>query len=265
MQKVTDDIRRQEVMAAVERCVEVLKTRFGARRVIPFGSVAGKGIWHSGSDLDLAVEGLASERFFHAWASLREVLPSDVDVDMVPLEDASPELRARILAEEEMSDNPILTLKGLIEDELTTLRRTVEEMEEGLSHLALPPSQFEMNALASYIHQFYTGCERILERIAIQVDGGLPGGAFSHANLLDQMARERPGVRPPVLDEELWLCLQDYLEFRHFFRHAYGYTLEWAKLSPMAEGIRGTLANLQRQLMIFFDALIAGRGETPQT
>jgi hypothetical protein len=112
-----------------------------------------------------------------------------------------------------------------------------------------------MQALASYLHQFYTGCERILERLAVTVDGGLPGEAFSHANLLAQMARECPGVRPAVLHEALWLRLQDYLAFRHFFRHAYGYTLDWAKLGPLVTGMSTTLADLQGQLMACLDAL----------
>jgi predicted nucleotidyltransferase len=256
-----DIFSKTEVLALIERCTELLKTRFGAQRVIPFGSLVSRGVQHPGSDLDLAVEGLAPERFFRAWSSLREVLPYGFTVDLVPLEDVYPEMRARILEEEDMPDDPILVLKGLVDDELIALQRVIEEAREGMSRVADPPSRFEMNALASYIHQFYTGCERVLERLAVQIDGELPGGVFSHANLLAQMARGRPGVRPPVLDEGLWVRLQDYLEFRHFFRHAYGYTLDWAKLRPLVEGMSDTLADFQRQLGMFFDALVAGSGE----
>jgi hypothetical protein len=113
-----------------------------------------------------------------------------------------------------------------------------------------------MNALASYFHQLYTGCERILERIAVTVDGGRPGGAFSHANLLAQMAQAIPGVRPALLNEGLWLNLQDYLSFRHFFRHAYGYTLEWARLRPLVMDLSATQSDLRSQLTTFFDDLL---------
>jgi hypothetical protein len=95
----------------------------------------------------------------------------------------------------------------------------------------------------------------MLERIAVTVDGGLPGGAFSHANLLAQMARELPGIRPAVLSEALWLRLQDYLAFRHFSRHAYGYTLEWAKLRPLVSGMSAIRTDLQGQLTAFLDVL----------
>lgn len=260
-QVVPETERREQAVKTAEACCRLLKERFGARRVIVFGSLAGQGKWHERSDIDLAVEGMAAEQFFRAWASLWEILPPGVDVDLVPLEDVSPELRARILGEEAMPEDPLLALKGLVEDELMALQRIVEGTQEGLAHLTMPFSQFEMNALASYVHQFYTGCERMLERIAVHIDGEVPGEAFSHVNLLAQMARERSGVRPPVLDEGLWVRLQEYLAFRHFFRHAYGSTLEWARLRPLVEGMATTLAGFRGHSTAFFETMVRNRGE----
>jgi hypothetical protein len=158
------------------------------------------------------------------------------------LEQAGEALRARILGEKTMAEHPLRALKELVEDECAALGHIVPAVEEGLGSAEEPPAQFALNALASYLHQFYTGCERILERIAITVDGSLPGGAFSHANLLAQMDRALPGVRPAVLNEPLWLRLQDYLALRHFFRHAYGYMLEWPRLRPLVADMSATLA-----------------------
>jgi len=251
----TITLQQHEALALVARCAHVLQHRFGARRVIPFGSVVGHGTWHSGSDLDLAVEGIAPEQFFRAWAAVRALMPPGVEVDLVDLEHTSEALRARVLGEKTMAEDPVRTLKALVEDELAALGAIVHAVQEGLDRSGEPPSQFVMQALASYVYQFYTGCERTLERLAVTVDGGLPGGAFSHANLLAQMARECPGVRPAVLHEALWLRRQDYLAFRHFFRHAYGYTLDWAKLRPLVAGMSTTLADLQGQLRACLDAL----------
>jgi predicted nucleotidyltransferase len=250
------DVSQQEALELAARCASLLHERFGAKRVIPFGSVVGHGRWHSGSDLDLAVEGVASEQFFRAWSMLRELLPPGLDIDLVPLEQASEVLRARILGEKPMSEEPLVALKELVEDELVALEHIVSEVQEGMRSVEETPSQFAMNALASYLHQFYTGCERILERIAMRVDGGQPGGAFSHANLLAQMAQELPGIRPAILNEGLWRSLQDYLAFRHFFRHAYGYTLDWAKLRPLVMGLSATQSDFQSQLRTFFEILL---------
>jgi hypothetical protein len=46
------------------------------------------------------------------------------------------------------------------------------------------------------------------------------------------------------------------LEFRHFFRHAYGYTLEWDQLRWKAESLSDTFNMLREQLRAFFESLI---------
>jgi hypothetical protein len=69
------------------------------------------------------------------------------------------------------------------------------------------------------------------------------------------MARDLPGIRPAVLNEALWLRLQDYLAFRHFFRHAYGFTLDWVKLRPLVTAMPAILADMQEQLMAFCDSM----------
>lgn len=67
--------RRQEVLAIVATCAQVLKSRYGAKRVIPCGSVLEEGAWHERSDLDLAVEGLSSEALWQAKTDLEELVP----------------------------------------------------------------------------------------------------------------------------------------------------------------------------------------------
>jgi len=60
--------------------------------------------------LDLAVEGIPPEQFFQALAALRELLPPGLDVDLVDLEQAGEALRARILGEKTMSEEPLRAL-----------------------------------------------------------------------------------------------------------------------------------------------------------
>ncbi len=77
-------------------------TRFGARRIILFGSVA-RGEADDDSDLDLAVEGLPAASFFPAMAAAWRV--ADRPVDLVRLEEASATLRDRVLADGEVVRN----------------------------------------------------------------------------------------------------------------------------------------------------------------
>lgn len=252
------DERRARALAAAEACIALLKERFGARRVILFGSLAGEGPWHSRSDIDLAVEGLADEEFFAAYAACRDLLPPDLELDLIPLEDAYPEMQARILGEVPMPDDPVQALRAVVEDELIALDRVTQRMEELLSERSQPPTWVELYAIAGMLHEFYNGVERIFERIAVSLGESLPRGAHWHADLLVQMATPVEGGRPAVIDDALRARLEEYLRFRHFFRHAYGYTLEWNRLRWQAEHLRETFATLRERLRAFFDRLEQG-------
>jgi hypothetical protein len=106
--------------------------------------------------------------------------------------------------------------------------------------------------------------ERILERIAVGLGEGMPQGSSWHGDLLAQMAAAREGARPAVIDEPLRARLKDYLDFRHFFRHAYGYTLEWNHLRWKVENLSATLTTLSDQLRSFWEAMIASKRSSSQ-
>jgi hypothetical protein len=97
--------------------------------------------------------------------------------------------------------------------------------------------------------------ERYLERVALEMNGGLPAGPDSHATLLARMTRELPGVRPPVLRADTRKALDEYLRFRHLFRHRYGFELEWDRLRPLLERIGSVMIALSADLRAFADTL----------
>lgn len=61
----TPGVTREQALDIAEHAAEILKSRFGATRIIVFGSARGDAPWHEGSDLDLAVEGLPNASFWH--------------------------------------------------------------------------------------------------------------------------------------------------------------------------------------------------------
>lgn len=255
VQLETQHITREQALEIAKRAEEILKTRFGATRVIVFGSARGDAPWHEGSDLDLAVEGLPAKEFFSIWAALERELSPHLEIDLVDLKDVSPRMKARIFGEIEMSGDPILDLKRLIEDELDALREIVERMTQVNTEIQSPPSWLEMAGMSILVDDFYTGTEKIFERIALQFDGAVPTGPNSHAMLLNWMNKPRPGIRPAVIDDELWSWLEDYRDFRHFFRHAYRKDLEWYKLEPHVDSMPKIHEMLRAQLDQFFTAL----------
>jgi len=86
------DRREQEsLMRRVRAAADLLKTRFGARRVILFGSLAHQGWFAPDSDVDLMVEGLVAGDYWQAWRLVEETI-GDRGVLLIELETASPSL-----------------------------------------------------------------------------------------------------------------------------------------------------------------------------
>jgi predicted nucleotidyltransferase len=243
--------RRQEALAAAIRCAEILKSRYGAKRVIPFGSAVGESPWHARSDLDLAVEGLSSEALSEAERELEAIVPTWLEVDIVPLEHAYPEVRARILGDRSMPEDQYLALKARLEEELIGIERIVQGLEAALERAGEEPDEFATRALASYVDDFYKGCERLCERVAVTLDGGLPQGERWHQMLLGRMGEAGGKGRPSVFGGSLLLDLDEYRRFRHRVRHIYGYELEAERILALARGVKSILPRIVASLSAF--------------
>jgi len=73
----------------------VLKTRFSARRVVLFGSLAHAAWFMPDSDVDLAVEGLAGDDYWQAWRLVEEII-GDRPVDLIDIETVGESLQRAI-------------------------------------------------------------------------------------------------------------------------------------------------------------------------
>lgn len=77
--------RRRHAMIAAHRAAKLLKNEFDASEVILFGSLARRGSFSLYSDIDLAVRGIAPEKFFAASAAIERV-DVNFQIDLVDLE-----------------------------------------------------------------------------------------------------------------------------------------------------------------------------------
>lgn len=264
MGKPVAERRRQEALELAKRYAEWLRQCFGARRVIPFGSLVGDSPWHSESDLDLAVEGLSSQALWEAQKQLEDMAPAWLSVDLVPLEHVYPELRERILGGQSMPEDIYAALRQRLQDELVAIERTVRGLEAGLVQAGDAPDEFALRALASYLDDFYKSCERICERVAVTLDGGLPTGERWHQRLLGQMGEAGGHNCPALFGGQLLLQLDDYRRLRHQMRHIYGYELEAERLLTLARGVASTYAQV-RQAVEAFCEWLAGQSEAAAT
>lgn len=150
----------------------------------------------------------------------------------------------------------LLQLADDLRQEIEAFDRVVLEARQTVSDFAdRSPNYLELRGAGDIVHDFYNAVERYLERVAIEMNGGLPAGADSHARLLAAMARDLKNVRPAVLRPEVKRRLDEYLRFRHLFRHRYGFELRWDRLVPLLQEIHALSADLRSDLVKFSDLI----------
>lgn len=255
-------VSREEARQLAAQCAQLLRDRFGATKVVLFGSAAGDAPWHSRSDIDLAVAGLDAAAHVQALNACYELLPPGLSLDLIPLESAWPQLLARIEGEWSMPDSPHEALAVEIENEMVRLRQVAARLEQFVQNAPAAPDEIQIQGGAKYLHDFYNGVERIFERIAVRVDEDVPAGANWHTLLLQRMARPFGEKRPAVINRELETTLANYLRFRRLFRHTYGYDLQWPPVHDLSQNLVHVLPDLQRQLDTFL-AAVSGKNNAP--
>ena len=93
----TESIRR-DAKDKAKKIASMLKEKYGAKRVILFGSIVKSSYIHKRTDIDLLVEGIKSNDFLRAGADAWTI-SSPFDVDIVPVERADQYLLSRALEE----------------------------------------------------------------------------------------------------------------------------------------------------------------------
>ena len=136
-----------------------------------------------------------------------------------------------------------------IEEELGNIERLLSELNEHQKEE--PRNSFYLRAVGSIFHDFYCGVERIFERIAEELNGGIPEGENWHIQLLKDMTLQIEEVRPAVISKELVAELKGYLEFRHRFRNIYGFELEWDKMKGLKETMPGIAERFKKEIKEF--------------
>ncbi len=92
-------------------------------------------------------------------------------------------------------------------------------------------SVVELAAIATFLHNIYNGIENILKQVLKAKGTEIPKSDTWHKDLLNLSVSL--GIIPEKLSDDLY----EYLTFRHFFVHAYGFMLEEAHLENLANNI----------------------------
>jgi len=117
------------------------------------------------------------------------------------------------------------------------------------------PDAIELRAVASTLHAFYNGVENILLAIAKNIDAVTPTKGAWHIALLNQMSSASE-KRQKVISETLRSQLEEYLGFRHFYRHSYAFMLDWDTMRPLVENIVTTFEAFKKEIRYSLDRMI---------
>jgi hypothetical protein len=142
-------------------------------------------------------------------------------------------------------------LKVKIKFEISQIDKLISEAEPLLLICSeREPDFIERTALASILHSFYNGVESIFVLIAKNIDNQLPKDDRWHKALLDNMFN-KTNTRSNVLEPVLKDSLIEYMEFRHFFRHAYSFQLDWNKMKKLGNNIKTEWEEIERGFVAF--------------
>jgi hypothetical protein len=148
-------------------------------------------------------------------------------------------------------------LAAEIEHELHRL----DELRDELASAPRDDDTFALRARGSMLHDFYCGVERILVRIAEELNGGVPQGEQWHRQIVTDMTLVIPEVRPAVIDAALAEELGDLLRFRHVFRNVYGSLLQAERMRPLEERLPDVLAAFRRHVRAFLEWMVGPRAD----
>ena len=147
----------------------------------------------------------------------------------------------------------LLDLRRRIESELFNIERTAERVLDAWEEAERFPERrgYYIDSVALNLHSFYNGLERIFAVIARQLDTTFPSGEHWHRDLLEQMSREMPEERPPVLSPDTVALLDDFLAFRHLIRSLYAFELDIERLKYLLDRLPEALSHAKRDIENF--------------
>ena len=263
----------------------VLYDEFSSKHVAVFGSLTEPIGFTESSDIDIAVWGLTDDEHTKAKNRIWDI-ETGFKIDLINFDLTKKLFRQRIkqqaipiidgeqhrnlktiyqhhnrnvfpIVEEEIYEIKQERLTQRINDECVKIESTVDSIVKALEDIkAAPPNirQYIEETIANRLSDVYSGIERILDRIANEVDGHLSRGSRWHKNLLEQMTRQR-AERQPVISQKTFLLLEDLLEFRHKINNIYADEIIYDNTEEHAKNIERLYQSFSDDLKMFTDSL----------
>ncbi len=246
----------REALQKANKMAEILYSRYGAKSVYLYGSLAW-GWFGAGSDIDLMVVELDGD-YFEAYGELEEIA-RPTDFDLVREKDAWPSLRDKVLRRGivlpvDPSEMLASILPPTIENRYRYLAERFGEIINGLAAeeremkaiglisdcpnvYGEPLSDITAYGARDYLHKIYIKIEHIFSLTARLIDG-MPvpfyeADDIADRKLLEQMGREVKGVRPPMLSQETLAMVEKLRTYRFLFENTLSFKISSDQYIPL--------------------------------
>ena len=139
-----------------------------------------------------------------------------------------------------MDSQTLVVLTVDIPAQMALIKEVYEKLVIRANRLQ-PNDEIILESIAYQIHNLYRATEELMKIVATYFENNINESNQWHSLLLQRMKMDIPEIRPALLSVESYSILNSLRGFRHFFRHAYGATLEYEPLKT----------NLDKSLKLF--------------
>ncbi len=127
-----------------------------------------------------------------------------------------------------MEEGRLEILKADINRQTEMIERIYEKIQERSE--GYETNVEKMESLAYQLHNLYCAFEDLTRIVADEFENRISERADWHIRLLKRMTEHIPTIRPALFSQGSFPLLDELRAFRHWFRHAYSYEVEPAKL-----------------------------------
>ncbi len=116
------------------------------------------------------------------------------------------------------------------------------------------PDNFDLIVLAEIITDYYTCLETTFLRISQAFENNLEKKRW-HANLLERMVVEIPGVRKALLTDKSYNLLKEIMRFRHFKRYYFEMDYDKDRIDFLEKKYKEVIPFVSQELELYITFL----------
>jgi hypothetical protein len=148
-------------------------------------------------------------------------------------------------------------LQAELEAQLAKIDQVYAELEDRTAQMSSEADAL-IESTGYQIHNLYNAVEDLLKIVAAAFENSIADLSRWHTELLDRMTLDVKSVRPQLISMECAAPLHELRAFRHFFRHAYGVSIDYDRVRKNVEKARQIRPLLRRDIDAFLAALQCG-------